>query len=86
MAQKDEVFPAAAVWNMILTISNVVISLIFVLPLGASSDIISKKKLMLTPPILRELQILTFIFDIQLKTTYLECGRRAKIGRRAIYQ
>ena len=72
MAQKDEVFSAAAVWNMILTTSNIVISLIFVLPFGASSDIISKKKLMLIPPILRGLQTLIFILDIQLETSYLE--------------
>ena len=71
-AQKDEVFSTAAVWNMILTISNVVMSLIFILPFGASSDIISKKKLMLIPPILRGLQTLIFILDIQLETSYLE--------------
>ena len=71
-AQNAEVFSEAAVWNMILTTSNVAISLACILPFGTLSDIVSKKKLMLVPPALRGLQCLIFILDIQLKTSNIE--------------
>ena len=71
-AQKAQIFPVTAVWNMTMTVSNIVISLTWILPFGALSDIISKKKLMLIPPVLRLLQSLIFILDIQLDTSQLE--------------
>ena len=71
-AQQSQIFSAASVWNMTIIIANVLISLIFILPFGALSDVISKKKLMLIPPVLRLLQSLIFILDIQLNTSQLE--------------
>ena len=71
-AQNAEIFSEAAVWNMILTTSNVAISLACILPFGTLSDIVSKKKLMLIPPSLRGVQCLMFILDIQLKMSNIE--------------
>jgi len=70
--QKAEVFSDSAVWNMMATVASAVVSLVCILPYGALSDIISKKTLMLVPPILRGLQCLIFIIDIQSKTPHVE--------------
>ena len=70
--QQSPIFSETTVWNMTIAVSNVVISLIFILPFGTLSDIISKRKLMLIPPVLRLLQSLIFILDIQLQTSYIQ--------------
>ena len=71
-AQKSQIFSQTAIWNMTISVSNVVISIICMLPFGTLSDVISKKTLMLVPPILRLLQSLVFILDIQMQTSYIQ--------------
>lgn len=71
-AERADAFSIAAVWNSALTITTITISCLFILPFGALSDMISKRKLMIIPPTLRALQSLIFILGIQLKGPHME--------------
>lgn len=65
-SEQAGIFADVAVWNMGIIIATAIVSLICILPFGSLSDIVSKKKLMLFPTILRGLQCVLFIIDIQL--------------------
>ena len=79
-AFKDEenyIYSQAATWNTIIFVSVYLPSLFTILPVGAISDTISKKKLLLLPPIATVLQCIIYICCArykELSVGYLALG------------
>ena len=71
-SEETQVYHAVTKWNTIIIAATFLVSMLCIMPFGALSDIVSKKKLMLFPPIACILQSLILVLSIKLKIKALE--------------
>ena len=68
---QNKVYKEASVWNGLITACPLIPSLIFILPFGSLSDLVSKQKLLYVPPTARLLQIVIFITCIVYESSHI---------------
>lgn len=68
---QNKIYKEASVWNAFITACSLIPSLIFILPFGSLSDLVSKRKLLFVPPTARLLQIMIFITCIVYESSHI---------------
>ena len=70
-SEETHVYKDAATWNTLIFVCTIVPSLIFILPFGTLSDLISKKKLLSVPPVLMIVQAGVYLFSAAVPSSHL---------------
>ena len=70
-SEETHVYKDATTWNTVVFVCTVVPSLIFILPFGTLSDLVSKKKLLTVPPLALILQSGTYLLSAVFESSSL---------------
>ena len=70
-SEETHVYKEATTWNTVVFVCTVVPALIFILPFGALSDLVSKKKLLIVPPLALILQSGTYLLSAVFRSSSL---------------
>lgn len=70
-SEETRVYKDATTWNTVVFVCTIVPSLIFILPFGTLSDLVSKKKLLIVPPLALILQSGTYLLSAVFRSSNL---------------